>query len=124
MFITSGRWVIFLNSWKPKAGESRGKGAVKFVLGKSCFWLWLWVGANPFGLLLTFGKAKVGWKAQPNKAQETCCTQILMLWLDSYAVFGIAPTGSGITLEPRPYRDCHARILIADDIIADRYMPS
>jgi hypothetical protein len=26
-----------------------GGSAFKFVLRKSCFWLWLWMTANPFG---------------------------------------------------------------------------
>jgi hypothetical protein len=43
IYITNGKWVIFVNSWK-------AKGAVKFVLGKNYFWLWL----------LAFEKAKVG----------------------------------------------------------------
>lgn len=42
------------------ADESREKATVKFGLVRSCFWLWLWVGANPSGWL----KAKAGWKAQ------------------------------------------------------------
>jgi hypothetical protein len=49
-FITSGRWVIFY----PKVGESRGKGASKFILCKSCFWLWLWMATNPFGWVVGF----------------------------------------------------------------------
>ena len=42
---------IFGENLEATACESRGDGAMKFVLAKSCscFWLWLWVEANHFG---------------------------------------------------------------------------
>jgi hypothetical protein len=48
----------FRENLKATAGESRGEGAVKFVLAKSCFLLWLWVEANAIGWLLAFSQSK------------------------------------------------------------------
>jgi hypothetical protein len=34
--------------------KARGQSAFIFVLGKNCFWLWLWMTANPFGWAVGF----------------------------------------------------------------------
>lgn len=47
---------IFVNSINSKACDSRSNGVVKLILDKSCFWLWILMGANSF--LIGFYKKK------------------------------------------------------------------
>jgi hypothetical protein len=46
--ITSDMQTIFVNSINSKACDSRSNGVVKLILDKSCFWLWILMGANSF----------------------------------------------------------------------------
>jgi hypothetical protein len=59
------------NQWKVgnfvarKQLKAGGQGAFKLVLGKSCFWLWHWVAANPFGWHVGFWQKQKQVTAKP-----------------------------------------------------------
>jgi hypothetical protein len=43
------------------------------VQRKSCFWLWLWMTANPFGWTVSFSQKQKQLKAQPKEPYTLSC---------------------------------------------------
>jgi hypothetical protein len=54
-----------------------GIPAFKFVLRKSCFWLWLWMTVKPFGWAVGFWQKQKQLKAQPKT--PLICSLLLLV---------------------------------------------
>jgi hypothetical protein len=90
------QWQVgnFVAQKQLKAG---GQGAFKLVLGKSCFWLWLWVTANPFGWAIGFWQKQKQVKAKPKSPEnvqpqsQSTARRNLSFFRKNLSIFGGPP---------------------------------